>query len=154
MITKNRLGTTHHILQLARKHTRQDDGVESDVAHDVALRLAAAVLPPGYVREARRQRMDVHQADAPARELVEAARAGVMEEVAEEAGGLDLARELYEGNALDGIRFARIRGLVAHGDIEAYRRGNPSFRQRYDTDVAFHHGVLAGVWGNAMGGPP
>lgn len=77
-----------------------------------------------------------------------------MEEVGEEAGGLDLARELYEGNALDGIRFARIRSLVAHGDIEAYRRGNPSFRQRYDTDMAFHHGVLAGVWDNGMGGPP
>jgi hypothetical protein len=154
MITTVRLGTAHHILQIARKHTRQNRGVESDVAHDVALRLAAGVLPPGYVREARRQRMDVHQADATAREIIEGALDGVMEEVAEEAGGLDLARELYEGNALDGMRFARIRGLVAHGDIEAYRRSNPSFRQRYDTDMAFHHGVLAGVWGNGMGGPP
>ncbi len=150
MITQAKLGTMHHIVQLARKHIRQERRVESDVAHVAALRLAAGVLPPGYVRDARRQRMDAHQADATAREVIEGAMDAVVREVGEEAGGLDLAQELFEGNALDGMRFARIRGLVAPGDVDTYRLGNPSFRQRYESDMAFHHGVLAGVWRNGQ----
>jgi hypothetical protein len=143
------LGTSAYSIHLAHREGKElNDALKNDVAHHVTLRLASRALPDGYCHEATRQRLDGYHADDGARELLARTSDRVMTAVITEAGGLAQAQRLYEGNASDGMEFAMVRELRSAGDIEAYRQSNPAFRQRYDTDMAFHHGVKAGVWFN------
>ncbi|MFW5741099.1 MAG: hypothetical protein ACOC1F_12110 [Myxococcota bacterium] len=140
------------VTSLASLHLAHAEGKElneslrRDVAHQVTLRLAADVLPARYVHEASQDRLVGYHADADARELLWASCDHVMTAVAREAGGMSNAQKAFGDSAGDGMNFALTRGLSTQADIDLYRRTNPAFRERYDTDVAFHHGVRAGVW--------
>lgn len=128
----------------------RDQLLERDALHHATLRLASGRLPEGYLNEALRDRMSAYHADDVARERLADRTEGWMRVAVDEAGDLAEARRRYEGNAEDGMQFALIRGLRSRGDIQAYRIGNPTFRRRYDDDLAFQHGVEAGVWANRV----
>jgi len=128
----------------------RDRILERDALHHATIRLASGKLPEGYLNEALRDRMNPYHADDEARERLADRTEALMGAAVAEAGDLAEARRRYEGNAEDGMQFALIRGLRSRGDIQAYRLGNPTFRGRYDDDLAFQHGVEAGVWANRV----
>lgn len=134
-------------LHLAHEEGRElNQALKNDVAYQVTLRLAAGALPEGYVREASQARLAAYAADPDARELLAASADHVMTAVIRQTGGLDEAERIFCDEANDGLQFALIRGFTSPRDIASYRSANPAFRARYDSDVAFHHGVNAGVW--------
>lgn len=129
-------------------HNEREQHLERDAMHHATLRLASGKLPEGYLNDAFREQLHAYHADDEARERLADRSEAWMKEAALEAGNLAEAKRCYEGNAEDGMQFALLRGLRTHGDIQAYRIGNPTFRGRYDEDLAFQHGVEAGAWAN------
>ncbi len=129
-----------------REGAELNQALKNDVAHQVTLRLAASALPEGYVREASQERLSPYQADPNARELLSDSSDHVMTAVIRQTGGLDATQKIFCDEANDGLQFALVRGFTSTRDIASYRSANPAFRARYDSDMAFYHGVNAGVW--------
>lgn len=141
------LTTSLVTLYLANAEGKElNDALKNDIAHQVTLRLAAKRLPEDYVRSAVESRLAGYDSDEGARKLLSASADRVMSAVIRDTGGLEEAQKMFGDAARDGLQFASIRGLDSKAGIEVYRQTNPAFRQRYDNDLAFHHGVDAGVW--------
>jgi len=131
----------------------QPASLGDDIAHQVVLSLAASHLPEGYVQDFVRTSLADYAADEAARELLSLGVGEVLRSVVDQAGSDAAARRVFGDDAQDGLQFASLRDLADRTDIDLYCRTNPTFRQRYERDLAFQHGVQAGVWVNQRAGP-
>lgn len=121
-----------------------------DAAAHAVLSLGAAGFGERYAGfvEAEKNRLDSeYVGDSSARNLMGGTAMRMATQVTTAQGGLDNARKAVSAGVEDGIRFAEARNFRSAAEVAQFlAHANPAFRQRYETDPAFHLGVDAVVW--------
>ncbi len=120
-----------------------------DASLEAALNLGHDGLGAQYADFARaeRDRIEAEYAqDSSAHALMVGTAARVVDDVCRGLGGLPAAKAEVSAAVGDGIRLAQNKAFGGPADVAAMERLNPSFRERYETDPAFHLGVDAVVW--------
>jgi hypothetical protein len=140
------------LAQVSAAHTEgaeRREALQRDVVHTATLHLGRdgfGAEYQGYADAANARMADEYAHDSSSRALFSAQVSRTVTEVIKAEGGDAKARSSVAAGIRDGITFANDKGLCTTRDIDAMKRLNPQFRERYETDPTFHHGVNAVVW--------
>ncbi len=101
----------------------------------------------GFVQAERNRLVGEYERDESGQKLMAGTAARMVSQVTASEGGLDNARAAVSAGVEDGIRFAEERSFRSPEEAARFfEHCNPAFRERYESDPAFHLGVDAVVW--------
>jgi len=129
--------------------TEQSEALQRDVAHTVTLHMgrdAFGAEYAGYVEAEHARLRAEYEHDGSSHALYASTVERTVTAVIKAEGSNDKARAAVAAGVRDGIDFAKQLGLSSTADVDVMKNLNPSFRERYETDPTFHHGVDAVVW--------